>query len=141
MTSPTPAPVPFPDIEAVLVPWLAAQMQSVFGVAVRTCTETPEDLADIVPVVAVYRAAGADVMAVLDRPVVDIDCFAATRLQAQAIGAQVHTLMHNYLPGVAGNAVVGAVNTVKSPGWLGYQDENIRRCNATYELFTHPIRT
>jgi hypothetical protein len=136
-------PAVFPDIEQVLVPWLASQLLAVYGVQARTCTETPENLADILPVVAVSRSAGSDVQAILDRPVVDVDCFAATRLAAGQLSAQVFVLMHHYLPGTvtagAVSTVVGMVNTVKGPGWLTYQDLNVRRSNATYEVYQHPV--
>jgi hypothetical protein len=133
-------PAVFPDIEAVLVPWLQAQLLAVYGVTARTCTETPENLADIVPVVAISRSAGGDVLAILDRPIVDVDCFAAGRLAAQALAGQVFVLMHHYLPGsVTDGAVVGGCNTVKGPGWLTYQDLVVRRSNATYELWVHPV--
>lgn len=136
-------PALFPDIEAVLVPWLAQQLLAVYGVTARTCTETPENLADILPVVAVSRSAGNDVQGILDRPIVDIDCFAADRLSSSLLARQVHVLMHHYLPGLvtAGtvSAVVGYVSTVKGPGWLSYQDLAVRRCNASYELYTHAV--
>jgi hypothetical protein len=133
-------PAIFPDIENVLVPWLGAQLEAVYGVTARVCTETPENLASIVPVVAVSKTTGTDILGILDRPVVDIDCFAATRMQAQELGAQVQKLMHFALQGqIAGNAVIGLVSTVKGPGWLTYQDLAVRRCNATYELYCHAI--
>lgn len=135
-----PVPALFPDIEAVLVPWLQAQLLAVLGVTARTCTETPVDLATAVPLVAISRSAGGDVQAILDRPVADIDCFAADRLSAQKLASQVHMLMHHYLPGsVTGGAVIGYVSTVKGPGWLPYQDVAVRRSNATYEIYCHPV--
>lgn len=139
MTTPVPAPALPPDIEAVLIPWLAAQFLAVYGLEVRTCAETPANLSDIVPVVAVARSAGADLLGILDRPVVDLDSFAAGRISASLLARQAHVLMTKYLGGVTGDAVVGLVNTVKGPGWLGYQDLNVHRCNATYEIYTHPL--
>ena len=139
MTTPVPAPTPFPDIEAVLVPWIAAQLLAVFGVTARTCTSTPANLADITPVVAVARSTGADVLGILDRPIVDVDCFMPTRTGAGVLSEQVRTLFQRYLTGtVAGGAVIGMVNTVKGPGWLSYQDRDAERSNATYEIYTHP---
>ena len=147
MTTPVPAPALFPDIEAVLVPWLQAQLLAVYSVQARVCTETPQNLADILPVVAVSRTAGGDLLHLLDRPVVDIDCFGPDRLSSALLARQVYTLMQHYLTGTvkgptpAASAVVGWVNTVKGPGWLTYQDLAVRRCNATYELYVHPVRT
>lgn len=139
MITPVPAPQLFPDIEGILVPWLAAQFLAVYALEVRTCTETPASLADIVPVIAVARSTGADLLGILDRPVVDLDSFAADRISASLLARQAHVLMTRYLGGVTGDAVIGFVNTVKGPGWLGYQDLNIHRCNATYEIYQHPI--
>lgn len=139
MTNPVPAPPLFGDIEAVLVPWLAAQLAAVYGVTVRTCTETPANLAAVVPVVAVTRSTGADVSGVLDRPVVDVNAFAADRIGASLLGRQAHLLMTRYLPGtVSAGAVIGLVNVIKGPGWITYQDLDVRRYNATYEIYTHP---
>lgn len=139
MTTPVPAPALFPDIEAVLVPWLQAQLAAVYEVQARVLTETPANLAQIAPVVAVARSAGTDIQALIDRPVVDVDCFDTDRLSAQLLGRQCHALMHWYLPGtVTGGAVIGMVNTVKGPGWMTYQDLDVRRSNATYEIYQHP---
>lgn len=139
MTTPAPAPALFPDIEAVLVSWLPGQLSSIYGVNVRVLTETPDNLGDILPVVAVSRSAGVDIQAILDRPVADIDVFASTRTAASLLSRQCHILLHGYLPGtVIAGAVIGMVNTVKGPGWLPYQDLDFRRYNATYEIYTHP---
>lgn len=139
MTIPYPVPALFPDIEAVLVPWLAGQLSAVYGVTVRTCTETPANLAAVVPVVAVSRSTGSDVSGVLDRPVVDVDAFAADRISASLLGRRAHLLLTRYLPGtVSAGAVVGMVNVIKGPGWIAYQDLDVRRSNATYEIYTHP---
>jgi hypothetical protein len=138
LTTPYPAPPVFPDIEAVLVPWLAAQLLAVYGVTARTCTDTPADLASAVPVVAVARSTGANTRGILDRPIVDADCFQATRSAAGLLSRQVDSLMLHYLTGtVYGGAVIGMGNTVKGPGWLAYQDRNVSRSNATYEIFQH----
>lgn len=140
MTTPYPAPAVFPDIEDILIPWLPGQLAAVWGIAPpRACSETPENLQDVLPVVAVLRSSGADLQGIIDRPVVDVDCYAADRVAASLLAAQVHRVMLRYLPGeVTGGAVVGFVNTVKGPSWLSYQDLDLRRYNATYEIYLHP---
>lgn len=133
------APTVFPDIEAVLVAALPGLLSASFGITARLCTDTPADLATAVPVVSVNRSTGADVQNLLDRPVVDIDCYMPTRSAAVLLGRQVHAILHKQLQGsLAGGAVIGLVNTVKGPGWLAYQDLDVRRCNATYEIYQHP---
>lgn len=139
MTTPVPAPALFPDIEAVLVPWLAAQFTTRYAATVRTCTETPAGLASAVPLVAVARSSGSDLEGILDRPIVDVDAFAADRIGASLLGRQAHLLLTRYLTGaVTGGAVIGLVNTIKGPGWMTYQDLDVRRSTATYEIYLHP---
>lgn len=138
MTTPYPAPALFPNVETVLTGWLASQLQAVYSVTVRTCTETPANLATACPVVQVVKSTGTDLLGILDRPVVDIDCFQPARTDAETLSAQAHDLLLHYLPGsVTGGAVFGLVNTVKSPGWMTYQDLDVRRYNATYEIYLH----
>lgn len=123
----------------MLVPWLAAQFQAVHGVTVRVCTDTPADLADVVPVVQVYAVTGTDAYGFLSKPVVEAASFGATREEADLTARRAHRLLHRWLPGtVTGGGVVTQVTTVKHPGWLPYDDPNVRRFGATYEITLHP---
>ncbi len=135
----TTQPVLFPDIEEVLTGWLPGALRAVYGVTAQVMTETPYDLQDRVPLIGLHRATGTDDQAIIDRPVVSVDAFGATRAAANLLGRQVHALLHGQLQGaVAGGAVIGWVNTVAGPRWMPYADLAVRRFNATYEMYVKP---
>lgn len=129
-----------PDAEATLIAWLPGVLASVYGVTARVCAETPADLASEVPLVRLYRIGGSPDPALpgLDKPVLDVDCFAASRQSSGLLARQVHDLMRITLPGtVTGDAVCGAVVTIAGPRWLAYGDIAVRRFNATYQIMMH----
>jgi hypothetical protein len=124
----------WPDIEVELVAWLAAATDTV------VTAELPADLDSILPVVQVQRAGGDDDTFRLDRALVDIDVYAASRGDASALARQIRVLLLGQLRGSAtAAAVFGRVATVSAPSWRPYENVNLRRCGATYEIYLHPV--
>lgn len=122
------------DIEVELVAWLGAEL------SVRVVTELPATLTSILPVLLVQRVGGDDDTFRLDRALVDVDAYAATRAEAAALAAGARSRLVASLPSVATeNAVFGRVNTVQAPAWRPYENTNLRRIGATYEIFFHPV--
>lgn len=124
----------WPDVEVELVAWLGA------AVGERVLTELPANLDDVLPVVQVQRVGGGDDGFRLDRALVDVDVYAATRAGASTLAGQArHELVVN-LRGVAtAAAVFGRVATVSAPAWRPYENTGLRRSGATYEIFFHPV--
>lgn len=125
--------VPFPDIEALLVGWLATR----FGV--RVLTSLPANLADILPVIQVTRTGGAETDPRLDRPNVDIDVYATDQPSAAALCEQVRAALRFELPynGPTPIGVVTSVTTRSGPHWAPYDDTSLRRYIASYSLTSH----
>ncbi|MFJ5070252.1 hypothetical protein ACIQC7_27965 [Kitasatospora sp. NPDC088556] len=125
----------WPDHEAVLVAFLTADLA---GPVVTT--ETDNDLQDHLPLVQVRRAGGGDDGFRLDRALVDVDVYAASRADASALARQIRTALLSRLRGsVQPTAVVGLVATVSAPAWRPYENTGLRRVGATYEIYLHPV--
>ena len=124
------------DIEVELIGWLQTQL----GPDVVVRDELDNNLLGELPTVQVERAAGDDDGFRLDRALFDANVYAATRSEAAALSATVRGLLLAQLRGSsATNAVFGMVRTVAAPGWRPYEDLNLRRYGATYEVFFHPV--
>jgi len=125
------------DVELLLIQWLRAQLGS--GVVVRD--ELDNNLLNELPTAQVERLpAGDDDGYRLDRALVDVDVYAATRGSAIALALQIRGLLLGSLPGsTAGGAVVGKVRTVAAPGVRPYENTGLRRIGATYEIYSHPV--
>lgn len=124
------------DIELVLIGWLRDQL----GPDVVVRDETDNNLADELPTVQVQRATGTDDGFRLDRALMSVDVFAATRGDATALSATIRGLLHGALRGTTvGGAVFGAVTTVAAPSVRPYENVALRRVGATYEIYSHPV--
>ena len=125
------------DVELLVIQWLQAQLGS--GVIVRD--ELDNNLLDELPTVQIERIpAGDDDGFRLDRALVDVDVYAATRGAAVAMAMQIRGLLLGSLPGsVTGGAVVGRVRTEAAPGARPYENTGLRRVGATYEIYSHPV--
>jgi len=131
-------PALLPDIEQVLTGWLPGQLAAVYGTVARVVAETPYAMENQAPIVRLYRTTGADIQSIIDKPVISVDSYGATRASASLLARQVHNLLHFQFQGtVTGGAVAGYVNTVAGPRWLPYADLAVRRFNATYEINLH----
>lgn len=123
------------DIEAVLIAWLTARLP---GVVVRA--ELDNNLANELPTVQVERAAGDDDGFRMDRALVDVDVYGATRSEASALSATVRGLLLSELRGsTSGGAVFGQIATVSAPSWRPYENTGMRRLGAMYEIYSHPV--
>jgi hypothetical protein len=127
--------MPIADVEAFLVPWLAATLN------VQAVTWLPADLVGSVPVVQVARIGGGsdDDLHVFDFPTVSINSFAVGRVPAFSLAASVDEVIRTTLPNTvhtvtAGTAVVTKTQTVTGPSWRPYDDITVRRFGATYQL-------
>lgn len=122
------------DIEIELVAWLGAELQ------VRVLTELPATLTDILPVLLVQRVGGDDDTFRLDRALVDVDAYAATRAEAAALAGSARGRLVAALRGTStDSAVFGRVSTVQAPAWRPYENPGLRRIGATYEIYFHPV--
>ncbi|OKH91503.1 hypothetical protein AB852_28515 [Streptomyces uncialis] len=130
---PAPAPV---DVELVLISWLQARL----GPAVVVRDELDNNLADELPTVQVESVGGDDDGFRLDRPLVDINVYAATRGAAVELAGRVRNLLLHELRGsTTATAVFGRVGTLARPAPRPYENPALRRVGATYEVFCHPV--
>jgi hypothetical protein len=121
----------YADVEALLTSWLQGQL----GAAARVVTETPANITQTL--VQVIRIGGARRFT-FDHATVDIECFATTRQLARAMSDQVGLLLEQTLPGQRiGAGSVGAVICTSGPSWLPWDDTNVRRFGATYQVNVH----
>lgn len=124
----------WPDIEIELVAWLNSQLD------VRHVTELPANLADVLPVNQLQRVGGDDDGFRLDRALVDVDTYAASREDASELARQTRDELVLRLRGVKTAATVFAgVSTVSAPSWRPYENVALRRMGATYEIYFHPV--
>lgn len=124
------------DIELELIGWLQQRLGA--GVVVRD--ETDNNLADELPTVQVEGVGGNDDGFRLDRPLVDINVYAATRGDALTLAGQIKTLILHQLRGSkTTTAVFGRTGTVSLPVVRPYENTALRRVGATYEIFCHPV--
>lgn len=123
----------YPDVERLLVAYLGPALGGV-----RVVTDTPANLEKTLPVVQVTRFGGTDVAPGIDRPVVDIDCYAATRGAASDLAEQVRYALLYQLPGTTvGDVAVPRVDTLTGPSWRPYDNTALRRFGASYAITTH----
>jgi hypothetical protein len=124
-----PAPLlRFADVEAALV----GALGNVSGVR-RVVTLLPAALVGVLPLLRVQRFGGHD-NRVTDTANVDIETLAGTYGQASALANLVHTtvlaLAHTPLQGT----MFDTVETISHPIWVDYENPNVSRFVATYEI-------
>ncbi|MGH3437086.1 MAG: hypothetical protein ACRDRL_28980 [Sciscionella sp.] len=122
-----------PHVETVLHDWLAPAFP-----AARVCTETPADLADVLPCLRVVGIGGSGDAYGFDSPHVDVDVFAATRSAARDLAQQVSWSLLHDLPGqmVAGTFVLSASEFL-APTWTPYDNTTLRRFVLSVGLRMH----
>jgi hypothetical protein len=122
----------YPNVEKMLVAWLST------NVGVRVLTDTPTNLAQILPVVQVTKFGGTDQVPGIDVANVDIDVYASTRDQAAGLAERVRYQLRMVLPGqqVAG-ITVSRVETIIGPSWRPYDNTSLRRFGASYAFTLH----
>ncbi|MDP5310377.1 hypothetical protein [Streptomyces poriferorum] len=124
------------DIELELITWTQARLGA--GVVVRD--ELDNNLLNELPTVQVEVIGGDDDGFRLDRALVDINVYAATRAEAIALAATVHALYLNQLRGSStAAAVFGSVRALTRPAVRPYENVALRRVGATYQIHSHPV--
>lgn len=124
------------DIELELIDWTQAKLGST--VVVRD--ELDNNLADELPTVQIEVVGGDDDGIRLDRALVDVNVYAATRAGAIALAAQIHGLYLTELRGSqTTNAVFGLIAAVSRPAARPYENTALRRVGATYAIHSHPV--
>lgn len=115
------------DAESIVRTWLDGQFTE------RVVTEVPADLT--VPVVRVLRVGGGSVF-VLDRAVFSVECFAPDRATARALALSVEDKLCFSLPRsvISGVAAVTYVSKTAGPFAMPWDNPNVRRFGATYEI-------
>jgi len=120
----------FVDVEAILIPWLETKL------GVRVVSELPPEAQP--PIIRLYRISGADNDYKLDRPIVDVDVFAATRPEAAELSERVRTAFRVGLRGqVLSGVVISYPFTIIGPRWLPDTNTDWRRYSASYEVLLH----
>lgn len=120
--------------ELVLIQWTAEAFT-----AARVTNEPPADLQEQLPVIVVSRYGGSDRELTIDRPWMDVDCYAATWAEADALSMAVLAAYRGDLPGALvtaddWRAVVASVTTITGPSRRPTTDSTIRRSGASYEV-------
>lgn len=130
----------WPSIEKILV----AHLPTITG-GVHATVELPHDFQNpdgpthMLPVIFLERISGAELDPRLDRPIVDIDCYAGDRGTAQDLAETIRTHFRHELPGmIVGGAVFTRARTVVAPRLLPHANPKVRRYSANYELLLHP---
>lgn len=138
MTFPASQTRPWPSIERLLVSWLPDQVEVPVAAESWADYTTPDMPSSQLPLIIVDRVSGADLDYRMDRPIVDIDVFAATRGEAVDIAEQVRYALRVELPGTVFNGVVFTrTRTIVAPRSLAHGNPNVRRFTAEYELVLH----
>lgn len=121
-----------PDIEQLLVAYLTDRTGT------RTVTDLPDNLDEILPVYRVTCSAGDDDGFRLDRSIVDLDTFAATRSEASAKADEAREWLLTDLHTARQPAgVVTGVRTLNRPHWAPDPNPNLRRFTASYAVYAH----
>lgn len=129
----------FPSVEKLLR--LVLEPRTGVHVATELPPEFDDDTSPLheLPLIQVDRISGADLDPVLDRPMVDVDCFAHDRGTAQDLAEAVRYALRVELPGsVVDGVVFTRTRTITGPRLVAHPNRNVRRYVATYELFLHP---
>lgn len=124
----------WPDVEVELIAWLGPRYS-----AAVVAAEIDNDLFGDLPVIQVARVDGDDDGVRLDRALVDVDVYAASRGAASTLARQIRRDLLDNLRGTkTTKAVFGLTSTVSAPGWRPYENTNLRRSGATYEIYLRP---
>lgn len=124
------------DVELELIQWLQGKAGP--GVIVRD--EVDNRLLEELPTIQVQRLpAGGDDGFRLDRALVDVDVYAATRAEAIALAGLIRGWLLTQLPGTkTSSAVFGSVTSTPPPAVRPYENTALRRVGATYQIYSHP---
>jgi hypothetical protein len=95
----------------------------------RVSTETPSNLADVLPCIVIQRFGGAeDEVYTFDNANIDFEVYAATRAAARTLAHQVRTWVRKDLPGsIISGAAVSRTRTISGPAWVPYANTTVRK--------------
>jgi hypothetical protein len=122
----------FPDAELALLAVLAPAFPS--G---RVVTKTPATIAGTV--IRVHRISGAARNIRVDRPIVDVDVFAADDATASSTARNAQSVLLSLAGTTVLNGVIQRVSVVNGPRWLPEDNPNLTRYGATYEVMIHAL--
>lgn len=126
----------YADAETALVAALAAQFPSA-----EVCTETPDNLAEVLPCIRVTRFAGtADEVYTFDNPSIDFDCYAADRTSAKLLAYQVRSFVRGPLIGITvAGAFFARSRDIMGPVWTPYDNTSLRRFTYSAAIRLHSM--
>lgn len=121
------------DVEQMLIAWLPQQFNGV-----RVVTETPAGASFTTAaeggLIRVTRIGGGRQQSLL-QPRVVLDFFKPGRPEAKAFALAVAEALFWRLPGTSvGDGVVGRVTEVSGPSWAPWDDTDVRRFTAIYQI-------
>ncbi|MGW5519276.1 hypothetical protein [Nocardia africana] len=94
------------------------------------------------PFILVTRVAGGDDR-ITDRGMVQIECFHSSRDAANSLARQMHYSIQQWtakvgvtLPSTGRAVYIDRIETVQGPHWEPYEDENLKRYLARYEVIS-----
>lgn len=127
----------FPDVEAALLDWLKATFAELGDPAgeldFHVGAEMPgPGLAERLPFVWARRVGGASTR-LADYPVVEVDTFGHARQQTYDLAQSIHVAL-SAAPVLAGGVVIDTIETRVAPVRRPWDNPNVRRWAATYEL-------
>lgn len=105
----------------------------------RVCTETPSGVGFAAAITAggIIRVVGGPGAnnRTLERALVDVDCFAADRDLARALAERVRDWFMALSHTIRGGVAFTLVETTMRPHWLPWDNTDVRRFGATYQLY------
>lgn len=120
------------NAEIKLIGWLAAQFPDA-----HVSTRAPADMTG--EVIRAHRTGGANDRQ-LDRVLLDVDCFAAGDVASSNLACLVWGAFTDTLPHISYNgAAYTRVDTIVAPRFLPWDNTNVSRYGATYQIYLAPV--
>lgn len=120
----------WPDMELAVMKGIRPRLDGV-----RVTDEVPARVEDLVPVVVVRIAGGADDR-ISDTVTVDTEAFGADRAAMWQLAERTRAAVHALAATMAGGVVIDTVDTEQRPVEVPYGNPGVRRAVATYRLTT-----
>ncbi len=125
--------VQLPDVELMLTGWLRTALAGP-----RVVRRLPGNLEQVLPVVQVTRIGGGRDQQVLDRPRVDVDCYATSDEAASDLARQVEALLVSMRGVTTSGGAVGWVGIEVGASWRPEWNDRVRRYGLTVALTVRP---
>lgn len=126
----------YPHAARLIADWLKTRMAPDVN---NFATQLPYNLTFVMPLVVVERIGGPDRILGVDEPTLDIDVFQPNQDAAIDLGEDVRQLVRLHLPGqiLPGGVAVKSVGTNSGPAPAPWDNTQIRRISATYQIKLH----